>query len=293
MTRTDDGTLTVPIALNGVEKKLLLDTGGAVSQLSRKAIADLGLRERESGIELYGVDGSKSHTMVRVDQVGIGILKGTNLYFNVTPWSDFGGDGSIDGILALDLLQRFDIDLDFGAGKLNLISQDHCPGQAVYWDAAAAAEVPIRVNEDNHIAFPVTVDGHSLEAIIDTGASGTIMNMNVARRLLDVTPETPGMEEVGQLGGDPNAKIYRRTFDTLAFEGIAVRHPVIRVMPDQVNKNADHRLETGSNVKRVSDSITLPPVIIGMNILSKLHVYIAFKEHKLYITPAGPPAPPK
>jgi hypothetical protein len=30
-------------------------------------------------------------------------------------------------------------------------------------------------------------------------------------------------------------------------------------------------------------------MLIGMNILRHLHIYIAYKEHKLYITPAGTP----
>jgi hypothetical protein len=30
-------------------------------------------------------------------------------------------------------------------------------------------------------------------------------------------------------------------------------------------------------------------MLIGMNILSKLHLYIAFKEDKVYITPASAP----
>jgi hypothetical protein len=35
-------------------------------------------------------------------------------------------------------------------------------------------------------------------------------------------------------------------------------------------------------------------MLIGMNILSKLHLYIAFGERKIYITPASaPPAAPQ
>ena len=46
--------VTIPILINGIEKTMLLDTGGVVSQLSRKTIAELGLRETESPIQLYG-----------------------------------------------------------------------------------------------------------------------------------------------------------------------------------------------------------------------------------------------
>ena len=34
----------------------------------------------------------------------------------------------------------------------------------------------------------------------------------------------------------------------------------------------------------------LPDMILGMNTLSQMHVYIAYKERKLYITAANPQA---
>jgi hypothetical protein len=42
---------------------------------------------------------------------------------------------------------------------------------------------------------------------------------------------------------------------------------------------------TGSLI-RDSDN-NLPGIILGMNVLSRLHVYIAYKEAKLYITAAA------
>ena len=46
-------------------------------------------------------------------------------------------------------------------------------------------------------------------------------------------------------------------------------------------------LQTGSLIKRVSDDVTLPEVIVGMDVLRKLHMYMAFKERRLYLTEAG------
>ena len=60
--------------------------------------------------------------------------------------------------------------MDFAAGKLNLMLGDHCEGKVVYWPAKALATVPITIN-DYDIRVPVTVDGHNLMAVIDTGAS--------------------------------------------------------------------------------------------------------------------------
>ena len=65
----------------------------------------------------------------------------------------------------------------------------------------------------------------------------------------------------------------------------------MRILTDVVAKNADHGLQTGSNIKRVSDDLTLPEVIVGMDVLRHLHIYLANAEHKLYITEATPPVP--
>ena len=35
-----------------------------------------------------------------------------------------------------------------------------------------------------------------------------------------------------------------------------------------------------------------PVLTIGMDVLRKLHIYMAFKENKLYLTPASAPAQP-
>ena len=39
------------------------------------------------------------------------------------------------------------------------------------------------------------------------------------------------------------------------------------------------------------DEALEPDILLGMNVLKHLHVYIAYKEKKLYITPAGTSVP--
>jgi hypothetical protein len=36
------------------------------------------------------------------------------------------------------------------------------------------------------------------------------------------------------------------------------------------------------------ETVGLPDLILGMNVLSQMHVYIAYRERKLYITAADP-----
>ena len=77
--------------------------------------------------------------------------------------------------------------MDFGARRLTTFSPDHCQGRVVYWPADRIAVVPI-TESHNLIIIPVTVDGHTLNAVMDTGSQYTVMNMEVANQLFGLDP---------------------------------------------------------------------------------------------------------
>lgn len=283
----DDAAMLVSVRVQGVPEKMLLDTGGLFSQLSQDVVKQLNLDERDSEITLIDVAGNPFGKKTRVSKFEFGRMAAGPVEFQVAP-PGFPGDG-IAGIFAPNLFLRDDIDLDFADRKMNYFSPDHCEGQIQYWPAPAVAAVPFRMIE-NHIQVKVIVDGKPLDAIIDTGASRTAMSQEIAQRVFGLAPESPGMTLVGNVAGDATLKRYGYVFASLSFEGVAVSNPHMFIIPDVVAKGADNGLKTGSNVKRWSDDVKLPPVIIGMNVLKKLHLYIAFKEGKLYITPASVPA---
>jgi hypothetical protein len=62
--------------------------------------------------------------------------------------------------------------------------------------------------------------------------------------------------------------MYKYPFQTLTFQDVAVKYPEI---------------EIGKEGKRMPDE---PQLIVGMGILRQLHLYIAYAEKKLYVTPA-------
>ena len=160
---------------------------------------------------------------------------------------------------------------------MNYFSADHCPGKVVYWQAAAVAVVPMRF-VDHHLNLDVVLDGHPLRAMVDTGAPETTLGMGEASRTFGVAPEGEN-------------KAFEHVFQKLAFEGLEVGNPHIVIIPDKVgSKDPNNSFVTGSRLHRVDDADPSDPVmLIGMNILSKLHLYIAFDERKIYITPASPP----
>src|ERR1700754_2645364 len=58
---------TVPVSLNGQTRDMILDTGGAITQLSRSVIAELDLPLYRGGAAVYDINGrvSRHYTMVK------------------------------------------------------------------------------------------------------------------------------------------------------------------------------------------------------------------------------------
>jgi predicted aspartyl protease len=273
---------------------LLVDTGGAFSMISRSVVRELNLPVGQAQFEIVNVAGQRSREQVRLPSITLGTLRQEGAYFMIDPSDAPKEQRSFDGVIAPDFLSRVDADFDFGAKKLNLVSPDHCAGKVVYWSAPAStpalAVVSFHIDRSGHISFPVQLDGRRVDAILDTGAYYTTLNLNIARRTFNVDTNAPDVEKVGQVEGSYKADVFRKQFKTLAIEGVTANNPVIDLLPDLVSAPGSTPKPTGSLI-RESDT-DLPGIILGMNVLSRLHVYVAYKEAKLYITAANPPAAP-
>ena len=278
----------VPVSINGIPKLFLLDTGGDVSQINGGVAQELGLTLQDSNLKMLDMYGHASNKMVRLDTFTIGRQQGKSIYMAVQPNPDFGKGTRYVGLFAPDLMGRYDVEIDFGTYKMNYFSSDHCPGHVVYWQHAALAVTPMTFHK-RHIRLPVVVDGKELRAEIDTGATNTVMMAAAAKRLFDIVPETPGNVPLNNQG---MAAAFGRVFSTLDFEGVAVKNPHITIVPDLIGKkDPNNGMRTDTRAKMVDDIEDRPDMLIGMDILKKLHIYIAFDENKIYISEAS--APPK
>ena len=124
---------TVPVSLNGVTRFMVLDTGGAVTQLSRDTIEDLKLPVRRSSAAAYDINGRVSHHFAMVKDFTFGDLHRADAALMVwpEPTRPFAGE------LAQDMLQPYDVDVDFASGVLKMYAKGHCPGPSGL-DAAGA-----------------------------------------------------------------------------------------------------------------------------------------------------------
>ena len=271
-TSADRSRYYVPVSINGTPKTLVLDTGGGMTQLTEGVVRELKLEEVSSALTARDLAGHVSSKAVRVGTFDLGNQRGENLEFHVAPMPILTDDAV--GLLSSDLFLQYDIDLDFGAERLNYFSQDHCEGRVTYWPERPLAVVPVDLR-DGHLNLDVTLDGKAFHAVLDTGAPITTTAVADAIVAFDLKRGSPELPVIGQDKDDPYLKIYSHNFERLSFGDITVIHP-------QINLISSKYQTFGFNLDP-----QLRKIIIGMNVLKQLHLYIAYGEKKLYITPAG------
>jgi predicted aspartyl protease len=286
----NDGRIYVPVRLNQSPKSMMVDTGGFFSVINSDIARELHLPQRHTKFELVGVAGDTTNIATRAT-FDLGTLHADPADFMVAP--DAGGFADdvpgVAGILAPNLLHKFDVDIDFANMKFSLYSQDHCYGKAVPWPANTVSAVPMSLDENDHIAIPVVLDEKKMTAILDTGAIHTVLNLEIAQRDFGLKPGDADTPEVGRLLRSPESKTYFHRFNLLSMQGIAISNPTVRVIPDLMRtKMGDpgDSLNGGTRIPKTSAKPGFGDLILGMNILRQWHIYIAYNEEMVYLAPS-------
>ncbi len=273
----DDGRVALPITLNGVEKKFLFDTGGGAMNYVRSDVAlKLGMFQDR---QFPGDGPGGKQILQRRRRAQCEVRR------DLQPGGRLGLPGCAGSGLRRHPVGRNDddddLDMDFGAMRLNFFSADHCPGDVVYWPHPSLAVVPVSLAQ-GHFELAVTLDGHALTAAIDTGSSWTILDAGWAGKNLNFSAKDGVAQAPGAPKDQPEDGLYFRRYAALSFPGISIANPLVVVRPVQFGDGKDQMPRA-------------PDLIIGMEVLRHLHLYYAANEKRLYITPAasGPSPLPK
>jgi predicted aspartyl protease len=277
----------VEVQIAGQKKLMVLDLGAEVSMLSQKAADDLDLKTHEANIQVYTVTGAATNRYTSAD-VQLGRLHGDIKMMVAPVLDDLSDDPRIVGLLGADVLSNFDLSIDYGTRKLDLLDRNHCEGNILYWPAQAVATVPFKIWHNTQIVFDVILDGKPVKAILDTGASNSTLKLDYAVRTFDIHPGDADTPVSGHLNERVDLITYGHTFKTLDFNGIAVSNPKLELIPEKLSSKVGGP-ELGSHIRARDDAVDAP-ILLGMNVLKHLHIYIAYKEKKIYITPAGTPS---
>lgn len=167
--------LTVPVTIAGQGPyRFMIDTGAQATVVSRDLADSLGLHDRETAT-LVAMASQRQVETTRVPSVGLGSREFTVATAPILEGEHIGG---ADGILGLDSLQDQRVLFDFENSHIAVAEARELGGNRGF-DIVVRA----RQREGQLIVRRAEIDGVSVSVVIDTGAQGSVGNLELQRRL--------------------------------------------------------------------------------------------------------------
>lgn len=303
--------VTVPVQINGTPRQLLLDIDTNPDQVSAPTVADLHLPSVDQSSAsnamadlntpfqfgagaggFYDVKGAGKavdyQERVRVASFTIAGTTVNNLEFLVANDREMGKSKPYDGLLTGSLFPQYDFNLDFGAMKFSFFDPTSCtdPNLVAFWPHKAVAVVPMGTS-NGKMSVPVTINGHVINAVLDTSSAHTVMRRDIAEQVLGLKADTPDMKPDGDLEDGSGMQVYIHTFPQIAFEGVVAENVPTLIEANSMVRKINRTPILGSRAQFSTDpGERIPDLALGMDMLHQLHLYAAFDENKLYVTAA-------
>jgi hypothetical protein len=276
--------LLVPVTIKGTRAYMVLDLANPYSSVMESAASRFDLKTQSISNRVEVVAGGKQlQKLATVSPFSLGGLQFKSAEFLVVPdkiFSGGGADAPVVGILGMNFLAQFDIELDVAHRKMNLFSQDHCPGHTVYWSKSYDS-APMRLGTLGEFYFPMELDGKKLETTLATSNPMTILHTDASRRLYNFDSHSTDIETETDAAGNTTAH-YRAM--KLSGEGIDIINARIQLVDPPPNTNCT--LSSRAGAATYDGCFGAHPLKLGQNVIAKLHIYLATKEKMLYFTPA-------
>ena len=227
------------VQVNDVDVTFIVDTGAYRTLMSDDAVRNLNLeRDKWVATTIRGIGGvqERPDALPRSLRLGTTMLHrrtltgGTSVMVGPLPVNTVDGK-PIAGLLGRDFLSPFDLDLDLPNGRLTLFDVQGCSVGFLPWTTPYAA-IPAIPSVDSALVVQVVVNGRALRALIDTGASGSLITASGMFRL-GLTPELLARDPVGSGAGVGPAPVPMRHhhFAEMRVGPVATRDPTLWVAP--------------------------------------------------------------
>jgi hypothetical protein len=265
-----DGLIFVNAEINGTPVKLRLELARILTYLSDSLANKLNLTERGGrGIDtgFQEEDGRIIRFTSEVSQIKLGQLVRNHKVADVVEHLE-----GIDGTIGRDWFEGYDIEINPIGHRINMFSQDHCPGKVVYWADSFFVIDGTNVPQRERLWTTVMLNGVSLTGFFDTGKSETTLSAKTAQDLFDITPENDGVQPKSTTGitGLPE----------LSFDHVFASLDIGPLRFD----NMKVAITGFTNRQEVYSRRHLS---LGMDVIGRLRSFIAYKEQKIYFTLAA------
>ena len=262
----------VPVTVVGINDRpaaLILDIGSDITLLSRAAAMRLGVRyDDRLAIRLNGAGGQARASPAVLPEVQFG----TAVLADVRAVVGRGLRPPIDGVLGINVLAGFELDLDAPRGEVALYRArpPACAGAPPPW-TVPYARLPIEQERTGHLFLPAELNGQPLRALLDTGASRSTVGLPAAAAAGITEAELlRGPSSVTQSLDAAGIVTRPRRFRSLQIGAEGIENPVLNV--------ADLPPQAGD-------------MIIGSDYLSSRRIWIALASGTVFAATGDQPRP--
>ncbi|MES2298134.1 MAG: aspartyl protease family protein [Pseudomonadota bacterium] len=271
--------LQVDGSINGEPVAMTLDTGAHTTYLTENVTERLGIPLDQSGRYSLGVSGASVVYAARLKDFSIGSVHSST---NKLVLPVLGEKHGYDVLLGADYLLRMDLEISVREHKVRFFSASGCKDTYLaYWDQNAM-ELPFtQVSQDDmrpHV--DVMLNGVKLDAIIDTGASFSVLTLDAARRAgvhIDTGTAKPSALAVG--GGAKPVKVWTGLFNTFTIADETIKQAYIHVIDTPgTGAHSDHDMLLGEDFLRAHRILLAT---------SQNRVYLSYNGGALFADPAG------
>lgn len=267
-------------AIGGRPVTVLIDSGAWATGLTLSAAERLGLRATGSPVRSYGVGGVLDTRAVPVTAVRIGAISIARMLMPVTQ-----GEADVDMLLGDDILNDYDVEFDLKGGAVRLLRMSGCSDdETPYWSRGAYTVLPLDytgANATQQYVLQVKLNGRPVKAMIDSGASATVMTPNAAR--LAHAEVTAGHESASGLSGRALPVSIAR-LDTVSVGDETVHNVHLQVADLGAGVAW---ADLGSRIERAPLDET--EMLLGADFLLSHRVLLSSRRSKAFITYVGGP----
>ncbi len=257
-----DRHIVTPALINGKQARLVLDTGAGFTTLTGEAVErlELGSPEFSNGVA-KGIGGSRSLSVLHTADFKLGALKGKDLHFGVFAGHRVLGASPVDGLLGMDLLSQLDVDLDMPERRALLyraIGGCSTPAAAL---APPLYSLPMVQAPDAFSPIVnVTLSGHTLRALLDSGSDSNIIFRRAARTL-GLDQSALANDRIGHSHGIGlrAVQFHRHIIEPISIGDLTVRNMRVNVAEEASPADFD--------------------MLLGIEFFLRVHVWLSFSSH--------------
>src|SRR5262249_28159638 len=138
-----------------------------------------------------------------------------------------------------DFFKQYDVEMDFGTMQLTWLTPTECtdPDKVAYWSNGGVAVLPMQL-ANGKIQVPVTIEGHSFTAVLDTSSAHPVMRRDVAELSLGLKAGEPEMMAKEGLKDGMGQPIYGHTFPKIVFTGAPGSNVTAVNVPVMIQSNS-------------------------------------------------------